>query len=581
MSGEFTSSAESRRGYISGQTFDLLEVEYAIVDGEAIFEGDIVLATVKEIERAEEAGARSMTRGEGLDSVSGPAPRGTALRGCIIVGASYRWPDGVIPYRIASSLTNQQRVTDAIRHWERNTSIRFVVRGTQSDYVEFVSSADSCSSSVGRQRGKQQIKLASGCGGGSTIHEIGHTVGLWHEQSREDRNRFVTIHLENVEDGKGHNFNQHISDGDDVGPYDYGSIMHYSRDAFSKNGLDTITPPAGVEIGQRGGLSNGDVAAVDLMYGSSPGNVHINRINGNGTLGSRVERQSWTSGWTTALPYTVGGQSFLFLLKAQGYGSDGNNVHLHRMEADGGVGARLASEKWTQGWSTAAFFSAGGNLYLFLLKKTGYASDRNNVHIHRMNADGTIGPKVAAYRWTSGWTQAVPYAVGGVPYLLLLKEQGTGDDRNNVHIHRLEADGKVGNQIAGYKWTEGWTTVTTYGVGATTYLWLMKRSGTGADGKNVHIHRFNADGSVGNRVVSYGWTEGWTQAVPYVVGGVTYVLLLKKQGTASDGNNFHIQRVSATGTASEQIDSERVMEGYTTVVAYAAGGGMRTLMLKA
>ena len=581
MCGEFTSSAETRRGYISGQAFDLLEVEYAVVNGRGIFEGDIILEHVKEIERAEEMGARSMSRGEGLDSVSGPAPRGTALRGCVIVGASYRWPDGVIPYRISAGLTNQRRVTDAIRHWERNTAIRFVVRGTQSDYVEFVSSDESCASSVGRQRGRQQIELADGCGTGSTIHEIGHTVGLWHEQSREDRDRFVTIHLENVQDGRGHNFNQHITDGDDVGLYDYGSIMHYSRDAFSKNGRDTITPPAGVEIGQRTGLSNGDIAAVDYMYGSDPGNVHINRINTNGSLGPRVERQTWTPGWTTALAYTIGGQNFLFLLKERGYGADGNNVHLHRIEADGSVGARIASEKWTQGWSTATFFTAGSNLYLFLLKKTGYASDRKNVHIHRINADGTVGPKVAAYRWTSGWTQAVHYTIGGVPYLFLLKEEGTADDGNNVHIHRLEADGTVADRIASYKWTAGWTTVTTYSVGATTYLWLMKRSGAASDGRNVHIHRLNADGSVGAMVVSYGWTEGWTQAVPYVVGGVTHVLMLKKHGMASDGNNLHIQRVSATGTASDQIDSERVMEGYTTVIAYAATDGMRTLMLKA
>ena len=39
-----------------------------------------------------------------------------------------------------------------------------------------------------------------------------------------------------------HNFDQHISDGDDVGTYDYGSIMHYPRDAFSIDGSDTITP---------------------------------------------------------------------------------------------------------------------------------------------------------------------------------------------------------------------------------------------------------------------------------------------------------------------------------------------------
>jgi astacin len=41
--------------------------------------------------------------------------------------------------------------------------------------------------------GRQDIGLASGCGTGATIHEIGHAFGLWHEQSGEDRDRFVKI----------------------------------------------------------------------------------------------------------------------------------------------------------------------------------------------------------------------------------------------------------------------------------------------------------------------------------------------------------------------------------------------------
>jgi len=122
--------------------------------------------------------------------------------------------------------------------------------------------------------GAQNINLASGCGFGTTIHEILHAAGIYHEQSREDRNDHVVIHWTNINFIYASNFYQHITNATDYGNYDYNSVMHYGSYDFSINGEPTITTiPPGIPIGQRSGLSTGDIATVNTMYPVQCGNT--------------------------------------------------------------------------------------------------------------------------------------------------------------------------------------------------------------------------------------------------------------------------------------------------------------------
>ena len=250
--GEQITSVDVRSTYIVGNTFGLKEVRYTAKEGDALFEGDIVLGTVEEMEAIK-------------DQVENPSPDSEGVAASVfLTGAQFRWPDGIVPFRILPSLPNPQRVTDAIAHWEANTNIRFRQRTTEPNFVTFRPSTG-CSANVGKRGGEQFVNLASGCSLGNTIHEIGHTIGIWHEQSREDRDNFIQIVFSNIQPANRHNFDQHITDGDDIGPYDYGSIMHYPANAFAIDpSRPTIIAPQ--PIGQRAALSAGDIAAVNKIY---------------------------------------------------------------------------------------------------------------------------------------------------------------------------------------------------------------------------------------------------------------------------------------------------------------------------
>lgn len=216
------------------------------LDGLAITNGDILLGPTAAVRRPPSP------------------PPGEAGRGIGIVGEEFRWPDGVVAYVIADEAV-RDRVDAAIRHWEERTPFRFVEHSDQEDRISF-QSLGGCFSSVGRQGGEQLISLGDGCSVGSAIHEIGHALGLWHEQSRSDRDEFIEVILANVAPQQRHNFDKHVLDGTDLGDYDFGSIMHYPATAFSINGQPTIRTRRGEDIGQRNGLSAGDVGAVKLMY---------------------------------------------------------------------------------------------------------------------------------------------------------------------------------------------------------------------------------------------------------------------------------------------------------------------------
>lgn len=235
----------------------LRPIHYSLLGNLAIYQGDIILGSAEDMESIRKQVEEKTPMPEGVRIINWDDP------------SEYLWPKGIVYYKKDSSLTNEaaKELKKAMDYWSSKTNITFKERKKESNYVE-IKDSTGCSADVGMTGGKQYINLNKQCSFGSVVHEIGHTIGLFHEQCRLDRDKHVTIKWDQIEKGKKHNFEIDKESSKDLGKYDFGSIMHYSANAFAKGKDPTIvTKPKGKAIGQRDGLSKGDISAVADMYG--------------------------------------------------------------------------------------------------------------------------------------------------------------------------------------------------------------------------------------------------------------------------------------------------------------------------
>jgi hypothetical protein len=98
-----------------------------------------------------------------------------------------------------------QLVADQTRGPSGATCISFQPRTNQNYYIR-IRSLTGCYSNVGKNTyaGAQVVSLqAPGCIYVGTIaHEFIHALGFWHEQSRPDRDNYVTIYYQNIQSSK-------------------------------------------------------------------------------------------------------------------------------------------------------------------------------------------------------------------------------------------------------------------------------------------------------------------------------------------------------------------------------------------
>ncbi|XP_044008443.1 hatching enzyme 1.2-like isoform X3 [Aphidius gifuensis] len=194
------------------------------------------------------------------------------------------WKNRIVPYVISPLYRAPEyiKILKTLIYLKSMTCINFVPRDKFArDYIIFepTHNPDGCWSYIGKIGGAQLVSLEppdnikQNCfnGQGFIIHEVLHALGIFHEQSRADRDNFVNIHYENIIPGELVNFRKESLENTTYSyEYDYHSIMHYGSFSFSIDRLrkPTITSKIpGITVGQRENMTKTDCLKVNKLYG--------------------------------------------------------------------------------------------------------------------------------------------------------------------------------------------------------------------------------------------------------------------------------------------------------------------------
>jgi hypothetical protein len=207
-----------------------------------------------------------------------------ALSDPLTTDGKYRkWPNGRIPYKFARdsagnilvNAATRTALSQAMTNWETLTEGRIKFRpklSTDTAYVVITQGSPLVRPFVGYRAGQvQTLQLRDSEYVTVCKHELGHVIGLHHEQRRTDRLNYIQVRTANIVNTTLCKYQfATCSDCKKIGTYDRISVMHYrTTDLANCRTGPVLLKLDGTAISHYWQLSAKDLSAVATMYATT------------------------------------------------------------------------------------------------------------------------------------------------------------------------------------------------------------------------------------------------------------------------------------------------------------------------
>lgn len=333
----------------------------------------------------------------------------------------------------------------------------------------------------------RRLYMPAGASVSSGVHELAHVIGLMHEQRRPDRDDYINVYPDRVQDGRYRNYVACPADDcQPWGDFDYKSVTIYSSDSYQ--GVCYRWTP-GWDLAVHWRVPGATTHDLLFMIKSSTGECHVHEIEHSGDLGKKIQSSYIGTGWTIgAIPNSQeapDGESVLYLV-------NGTTGAFNSFEVDSnGImypDTPLQDKMWTTGWTNIKIWNSEFNMNFVVLMK-----DTGETHFHPINSTGKISKKRGTYDLSLKEPTIAVSDEGG----LFITEPTTG----KFYVYKLHANLEL-VMTKEYSWSTGWTAISIYNQAD---LITIYKNEVGS----VHVHDISS-GSIGPRVFEDTWFPNLT-----------------------------------------------------------------------